>query len=93
MASSHHAKHLLGVNPQQKLGSCVCVGVWERGGKKEKECEKCVLVCALTFQSMVEKNAWRLISSTPSGPAPKDTDRSGSVNPALLLFIDSSAHY
>lgn len=40
MASSHHAKHLLGVNPQQKLGSCVCVfmrvGVWERGGKKKK---------------------------------------------------------
>lgn len=29
---------------------------------------------------MVEKNAWRLISSTPSGPAPKDTDGSGSVN-------------
>lgn len=70
--------------------ACGCVG--ERR-KKEKECEKCVLVCALTFQSMVEKNAWRLISSTPSGPAPKDTDGSGSVNPALLLFIDSSAHY
>lgn len=40
MASSHHAKHLLGVNPQQKLGSCVCVCVclcvWVCGREEEK---------------------------------------------------------
>lgn len=50
----------------------------------------CVCVfpaCALTFQSMVEKKECRLISSTPSGPAPEDTDHSGSVNLARALFI------
>ncbi len=48
----------------------------------------CVCARSLTFQSMVEKKAWRLISSTPSDPAPKDTDHSGSLNLArsLLLF-------
>lgn len=46
-----------------------------------------MLVCALTFQSMVEKNECRLISSTPSGPAPEEMDHTGSVNLARLLFI------
>lgn len=66
MASSHQANRLLGVNLQQKLGElhvCMCGSV-----RNERD------VCVLTFQSMVEKKAWRLISSTPSGPAPKDTD-------------------
>lgn len=43
----------------------------------------------LTFQSMVEKKAWRLISSTPSGPAPIDTDHYGSVNLARLFLLFS----
>lgn len=47
--------------------------------------------CVLTFQSMVEKKECRLISSTPSGPAPADTDHCGSVglarfSPPFILF-------
>lgn len=51
---------------------CVCMYVWaceKQGGEAG----------LLTFQSMVEKKGWRLISSTPSGPAPKDTKHFGSV--------------
>lgn len=36
---------------------------------------------------MVEKNECRLISSTPSDPAPEETDHTGSVNLARLRFI------
>lgn len=57
---------------------CVCVCEKWGGG---------LCICVLTFQSMVEKKECRLISSTPSGPAPEDTDHSGSVNLARLVFI------
>jgi len=54
----------------------------------------CVCVCVLTFQSMVEKKAWRLISSTPSGPAPEDTDQSDSFNLAgsFSIVFTGSTH-
>lgn len=45
---------------------------------------------------MVEKNECRLISSTPSGPAPADTDQCGSVELArfasFLFFFEGISH-
>lgn len=61
-------------------------------GVREKWMCVCVRACswcALTFQSMVEKKECRLISSTPSGPAPADTDHCGSVELACFASFHS----
>ena len=81
-AGGHSVDRLLGVYAHQ-MDSCQAAGVC-----------LCVYVCVcriLTFQSIVEKNEWRLISSTPSAPAPAE-DRTVSQSTHTHTHVHTHTH-